>query len=241
LPYVQPYIQRGQLLVTDAKALFLQVWKIRLPRRYFEWIDVAEQEKTITALREQLIAARAEIQHARVLQHENAELRKLLALHAPQGFKVVGAQVLCQTNTYTHVLLLDAGTDRSICLNAAVVVSEGLVGRVVQVGKTWSRVLLITDGSSRIPASFYPSRSNVILSGNFSSHLSVDLMSDRQLDAAQMAFTSGVGTIFPKGLFVGSLEATDSMRVTTAAPMRQLTFVCVLVPIASRDTLHESP
>jgi rod shape-determining protein MreC len=131
---------------------------------------------------------------------------------------------------------LDVGADKGVSLNAAVVVRDGLIGSVVQVGQTWSRVSLITDGSSRIPVSFYPSGEKAILVGNSSSRLRIDLLQNKQIGANQTAFTSGVDGRFPNGILVGSLDSTDDSEcVVPAATVHNAAFVCILVPISSQE------
>ncbi|MDR2416853.1 MAG: rod shape-determining protein MreC [Holosporales bacterium] len=239
LPCAEFYIQQGRLFVTEMKVICLKAQRIYLPLTNLRRSSSEEQEKTIEELHKKLITAHLQIQQVHALQQENTELRNLLSLRVPQGFKLIGAHVLCQTNTCTHMLLLDVGTDKGVCLNAAVVVRDGLVGSITQVGRTWSRVLLITDGASRIPVSFHPSGEYAVLVGSLSPHLGIDLLRNRRMDTEQTAFTSESGACFPKGILVGSLDPTDSAEyVVPAATTCNLTFVCVLIPLSQEEKPH---
>ncbi|MDR0407245.1 MAG: rod shape-determining protein MreC [Holosporales bacterium] len=233
-PYMAPYIEQARFVTMEAKAVLLKKYHIHIVEKLWELLGLSDQHRTIETLQEQLITSRIEEQRAQYLRQENAELRNLLAIDAPQEFIALGARILGQTEAHTHTLMLDIGTDKGVCLNAAVVVRDGLIGRITQVGKDWSQVLLVTDGTARIPVSLYPSGERAILSGDFSQTLRVDLLRNLHFNSEQLALTSEVGACFPKGVPVGSMDVkTSALRVIPAASAQNLEFVCVLISVAA--------
>ena len=63
-------------------------------------------------------------------------------------------------------LLLDAGTEQGVAVGMPAMTPEGLVGRVVEVGRRSARVLLMTDFNSRIPVVVESSGDHAILEGD---------------------------------------------------------------------------
>ena len=80
-----------------------------------------------------------------------------------------------------------------------------MVGRVIQVGKKTSRVLLITDINSQIPIYFEKSKHKAILTGKNSDLLEIKFLKPRVfLIDNDRVFTSGEGGVLPRGLKVGT-------------------------------------
>jgi rod shape-determining protein MreC len=107
----------------------------------------------------------------------------------------------------------------------------GLVGRISGVGETTSRVILLTDTSSRIPVTVEPSGQRAILTGDNSFYPLLDFLEDRDRVApGDRVVTAGDGQLFPPGLLVGRVaEGTDGrLRLRLAADYGQLEFVRVL-------------
>jgi rod shape-determining protein MreC len=105
------------------------------------------------------------------------------------------------------------------------------VGRVSGVGETTSRVILLTDTSSRIPVTVEPSGQKAILTGDNSYYPLLDFLEDREVvRPGDRVVTAGDGQLFPAGLLVGRVaEGTDGrLRLRLSADYEQLEFVRVL-------------
>jgi len=86
----------------------------------------------------------------------------------------------------------------------AAMTGEGLVGRVIEVGDWSSRVLLVTDLSSRIPVTVSGSGDHAILAGDNSPQPRLLYMpQDASARVGAEVMTSGHGGIFPPNLPVG--------------------------------------
>ena len=71
-----------------------------------------------------------------------------------------------QTSPYLKSLLINKGTKHGIVKGMTIFSKDYLIGTVVEVNYLSSRVLLITDLNSKIPAIIQDTDVNVILSGN---------------------------------------------------------------------------
>jgi cell shape-determining protein MreC len=82
----------------------------------------------------------------------------------------------------------------------------GLVGRISGVGSRTSRVILVTDTSSRIPVTIQPSGQKAMLSGDNSPLPPLDFVEDDdEVRPGDRVVTSGDGGVFPAGLLVGQV------------------------------------
>jgi rod shape-determining protein MreC len=107
----------------------------------------------------------------------------------------------------------------------------GLVGRISGVADNTSRVILLTDASSRIPAIIQPSGQRVIIAGDNSSVPLIDFLEDDdQVRPGHRVVSSGDGGVFPAGLLIGQVAADPSgkYRVILAADYQRLEFLRVL-------------
>jgi rod shape-determining protein MreC len=104
--------------------------------------------------------------------------------------------------------MVNAGTDQGLARGQAAMASEGLIGRLTEVGARAARVLLITDLNSRIPVTIERSHTSAVLAGDNSER--PHLLYATNADAVKIGdriVTSGEGGIFPPGLAVGVVAA----------------------------------
>jgi rod shape-determining protein MreC len=96
----------------------------------------------------------------------------------------------------------------------AAITGAGLVGRVLEVGKRASRVLLLTDISARVPVVVERTRDQAVLAGNNSDNPELRyLPRDVDIKVGDRIVTSGVGGNFPAGLPVGEVMRVASGRI----------------------------
>jgi len=105
------------------------------------------------------------------------------------------------------VITLNKGSLHGIEMNMPVVTHRGLVGRVMKVTHVACKVLLITDVRSAIDAIVEDSRDGLIVAGANSPLLETKYL-DVNADVKEGAgiISSGLGGVFPKGLFIGRLK-----------------------------------
>lgn len=87
------------------------------------------------------------------------------------------------------------------------VVIEGLVGRVLDVGSNWSKIISIIDGGSSV--SFSISRNHVggVGAGNLEGKIIGQLFDmDSNAVKGDSVYTSGLGGIFPRDIYIGKVD-----------------------------------
>jgi rod shape-determining protein MreC len=166
------------------------------------------------------------------LEQQNAKLRALNNLRLDPKLTSVSGVVLADSGSPFHQsVLLNIGARDGLVDGWAAVDGLGLVGRIAGVGQTTSRVLLLTDSSSRIPVTILPAGQSAIVSGDNSRFPPIDFLVNAELvRPGDRVVSSGDGGVFPGGLPVGEvMETRDGrLRVRLKADYEQLDFVRVL-------------
>ena len=98
-------------------------------------------------------------------------------------------------------------------------------------GQSTSRVLLLTDTSSRIPVTIQPSGQRAILAGDNTIYPPIDFLENPDLvRPGDRVVSSGDGGMFPADLLVGqvTMSADGRLRIRLAADYERLEFLRVL-------------
>ena len=136
---------------------------------------------------------------------ENEELKKLLNSANVDSQKFTTAKVISNSGgSYVKTITINIGSNHGVKVGNPVLNNWGMIGRVVDLGKNASRVLLTVDINSQIPVYFEKSLHRAILVGNNSNMLELKFLKKRVLLADKdRLMTSGEGGVLPRGLPVG--------------------------------------
>lgn len=183
-------------------------------------------------LRRELLRIREWKEAALQLEQQNA---KLLALNNvrldPKLTYVTGVVLADSGSPFRQSVLLNIGARDGIVDGWAATDGLGLVGRISGVGRSSSRVILLTDSNSRIPITIEPSGQRAILAGDNSPLPPVLFLENPdQVRPGDRVVSSGEGGVFPADVLVGHLvQSTDRrLRVQLSADTERLDFLRVL-------------
>lgn len=131
--------------------------------------------------------------------------------------------------------LVNLGAKDGVQVNWIVLNQTGLIGRVIAVGQNHARVILLSDGDSRVPVMGELTRTRALVSGDKTAaprlaHLNTPpLMRD-----GERVVTSGDDGIFPRGLAVGQagIGPDKLWRVRLASGVSAIDFVRLIPPNA---------
>lgn len=173
-----------------------------------------------------------ELQTLRPLSHENEALKKVLHIPAAEALTYRAVRVLASPYDGLHrFFLIDVDSQESLVKDQAVVVEEGIVGRLEKVGKYTARVLLLTDVNSRIPVMTTLSDQKAILAGDGTFLPTLIYINDvRKIQPGEKVVTSGLGGFFPPGYPVGIVESTENghIKVRPYAALHSMEWVQIL-------------
>ncbi|HEV7924744.1 MAG TPA: rod shape-determining protein MreC [Verrucomicrobiae bacterium] len=178
---------------------------------------------------------------------ENARLRGEVGWQRQIRWRPVLARVIARDPAnWWRSLEIDRGLKDGLRANLPVLTSDGLVGRVQNVGETRSSVVLLGDPNLRV-AALVGGSTNVetgIIAANVSAPqeegmIDLDLLSGANLvRPGQSVVTWGAGGVFPAGIPIGKIVdirpkeygLSTEARVKLAADLSALEEVWVMLP-----------
>ena len=149
----------------------------------------------------------------------------------PRLTYVTGVVMADSGSPFRQSVLLNVGARDGIMDGWAAMDGIGLVGRISGTGDTTSRVILLTDAASSIPAVIQPSGQTALIRGDNTVAPVVDFLENPDLvRPGDRVVSSGDGGVFPAGLLIGQVAAAPSgrLRVRLAADYERLEFLRVL-------------
>jgi len=183
-------------------------------------------------LRRELQQMRAWREAALQLEQENAKLLDLNNVRLDPKLTFITGVVLADSGSpFRQSLLLNVGARDGIIDGWPAMDGIGLVGRISGVGRSTSRVILMTDTSSRIPVAIQPSGQRAILAGDNTINPLVDFLENADaVRPGDRVVSSGDGGMFPADLLVGQVVLGNDkrLRVRLAADYERLEFLRVL-------------
>ena len=173
------------------------------------------------------------------LEQENARLLDLNKVRLdPDLTRVTGVVLADSGSPFRQSVLLNVGARDGILDGWATMDGLGLVGRISGVGAKSSRVILLTNASSRIPATIEPSGQSVLIVGDNTLAPPIDFIENPELvRPGDRIVSSGDGKVFPPGLLIGQVakDPGGRLRVRLAADYERLKFLRVLRSTSRRD------
>jgi rod shape-determining protein MreC len=172
---------------------------------YFLLVGVeAENQK----LKQTLLELEANKFLCRETGAENARLKTLLHYSLANTYTVIPAQIIGQSQNGGYLsLTLNQGEGAGLRAGLPVATSQGLVGRVSEVGFREAKVILLTDRNSAVPILMEKTRSQGIARGTGDGKLEIRYLSRLEdIAVGDLALTSGLEGIYPKGIRVGVVQ-----------------------------------
>jgi len=164
---------------------------------------------------------------------ENQRLKMIVEDYLVESDRLY-AKVLSDKNSpFLKSVIINKGSKHGINLGAVVKDKEYLIGKIIEVNYTTSRVLLLSDINSKIPILIEPQGLLSILSGSGDKDGVIQYSKIKNIiEETSIAYTSGVGNLFKAGIPVGKITKNDTTslnaKVEFFSDFSQLKFVEVL-------------
>lgn len=146
------------------------------------------------------------------LSRENEKLRGALSFRSRSFIpRLLAAEIIARSgSTWFNMIEINRGSADNVNADSAVINQEGLVGRVFEVSRFSSKVLLVTDPSSAVSVLDSETGDMGIAAGNSIGPLKVQYMSaTASVKEGDRIVTSGMSDIFPKGVLVGTVRSVS--------------------------------
>ncbi len=236
-----PQVEAFQSKVSD----FLGVFQ----RPFLELERLGDLEEENIQLQERIVEMSLDLQQTREAALENQRLRKLLRFQQDTQLDVTPAKIINRGgSTIVNSITLNVGSQNGINRNRAVVVSEGVVGKTVNVGRNTSIVQLLTDVNFRLSVKTQRMRAHGILVWQFDNVCAMEnVPKSLDIQVGDTVITSGYSDIFTEGLLVGQVVETTNnipgyhkkIQIQTFVDFNQLeeVFVITTKPVPPDTTL----
>ena len=147
---------------------------------------------------------------------ENQRLRKLIGFKKTTQYPLIAAKVTGGSfSGFMNNILLDVGKQDRVKKNMPVVIPEGLVGKIYQVGNNHSIVHLLLDQNFRVSGKILRSSIKGIISWKGGGQIcDLDEIPNRSdIKVGDLVVTSGYSEIFPEGIYIGKVvTAVNTQR-----------------------------
>ena len=178
---------------------------VRDIKKYFSAHNLLVQENY--ALKQQAFEHQVSLQRLTTIQAENEHLRHLLSGNIPIQPKAVLGEILHMgRDPFTHVVVVNRGSQHNILAGQAVVDSKGVIGQVTRVYPFTSEVTLITDKELSIPIQIERNQLRAIAFGEGNGTLDIPyLPTNVDIKVGDKLVTSGIDGVYPNGLAVATV------------------------------------
>ena len=200
-------------LISPMQSLFTS-FNNRVSNVFENYINLIDVKKNNKKVLEENKILKMKINDLTEFEVENRELKRMLEFKEEAPFEMQAAAIIARDiSSFGKTIRINLGEDDGIKKDMAVIGYDGIVGKIIDVYKTCSDVLLVIDVNSSVDVMIQRTRARGIIRGKQEAPLvlSMDFVSkDDDVVVGDIVITSGMGMIWPKGLMIG--EVFDSKR-----------------------------
>ncbi|NLM04654.1 MAG: rod shape-determining protein MreC [Clostridiales bacterium] len=157
-----------------------------------------------------------------------------------EDFIPIAANITAKSSSnWFDIFTIDVGENQGVTKDSIILASNGLVGRVYDVGGNWSKVVSIIDSNSSVSFQVLRNKSyQGIISGSITNELKGYLFDpNAEVVMGDKLITSGLG-MYPKGIMIGEVievskssdQLLKTVTVEPAVNFQRLNKVLVISP-----------
>ena len=181
-----------------------------------------------------------------ITQNENKELKGLINDYVSSSDKILAKIIVDHNSPFLKSIIINKGSKDNIKIGTNIYDQSYLVGRVIEVNYKTSRVLLLSDLNSNIPATIAPENIQAIITGAGGNYGQIKYIKDGLSDKfteKSIVYTSGTGAIFKSGVPIGKLKILENgsnsdFNVEFYSDFSQLKYV--FAEIVSKNQINKS-
>lgn len=179
---------------------------------YFNNLHQLEEENRELKKEMEAVLQENSVLKERLIAYER--LKKLLELTETLSYEMIPALVISrEPGNWFNSIIIDKGETDGVQEDMAVATSYGLVGKIISVSSNSSKVMLILDQRSAVGAMIQRSRDIGVIRGSDSNYCYLEYLSyDADIKINDLIITSGLGSIFPKGIKIGRVVVVEKEK-----------------------------
>jgi rod shape-determining protein MreC len=162
-------------------------------------------------LKRRLAAAQIAMQEQRALAGRARGYQKLLELREHLPLETTAAEIIgAAASPDFRTLTIDKGTRDGLRPDMAIIAPDGVVGRLVVPSARSAKVQLLIDRNAAAGVIIERTRAQGVVVGGGDDRLQMQYVSEASdVAVGDVVVTSGIDTIYPKGLVVGRVEVVE--------------------------------
>ena len=149
----------------------------------------------------------------KITEFENKELKALINNYILSSDKLLAKIIVDHDSPYLKSIIINKGSKDKIKIGTNIYDRSYLIGRVVEVNYKTSRVLLLSDLNSNVPATIAPQNIQAIITGTGENYGEIKYIKDgisNIIFEDSIVYTSGTGAIFKSGVPIGKVKAVEA-------------------------------
>ena len=189
-----------------------------IPEKYIGYSIKAIQKhlriyKDFNLIEEELKKIKVEKYKSVFLETENERLKKILDDIAYFSDETIAKVLIDKQSPFLRSIIINKGSNNGLKKGMAVLNDQYLIGKIVEVNFSTSRVLLLSDLNSRIPVSIEPGGIQSILTGNGKmSGIIQYTKKDVLINEESVVYTSGTGDLLKPGIPIGKISSDKNLQ-----------------------------
>lgn len=172
---------------------------------------ISSLQKENKDLSEKVTLLESEVSRMKSIAAETDSLKKELDFKKNSGFETITAEIaFFDPSQIRETIIINKGQKDGVRTKMAVTSQGVLVGRVSDVFDTTSKIILINDPLSTIPAIVENTNILGLAQGQLGIGIAMNQIPVQEsIKEGQLAVTSGLGGELPKGLIIGRIETIE--------------------------------
>ena len=206
-----------------------------IPEKYIGYSIKAIQKhlriyKDFNLIEDELKKIKVEKYKSVFLETENKRLKKILDDITYFSAETIAKVLIDKQSPFLRSIIINKGSNNGLKKGMAVLSDQYLIGKIVEVNFSTSRVLLLSDLNSRIPVSIEPGGIQSILTGNGKmSGIIQYTKKDALINEESVVFTSGTGDLLKPGIPIGKIRSDKNLeKVDFFSDFSQLRYIKIV-------------
>ena len=221
---IKEIIYRSSFIVSIPENYLINTYK-EIKKHFVYYDDYQKLIVDIKKLKSQKIIDK-------FILEENKNLKMIIDDYLEISDEIFAKIIIDKKSPFLRSIIVNKGSKDSIKKGMAVLDDEYLIGKVVEVNYSTSRVLLLSDLNSKIPVTIEPGAYQCILSGTGQNDGVIQYLKENyEINQNSLVYTSGSGGLFKAGIPIGEIiyKKKDKKRyVNFFSDLSQIKFVKIV-------------
>ena len=199
----------GNKLINPIQVTFTRVInKIKKNQSYYT--DLEDLRSKNIKLEEENRELSEQVRELEILRSENKQLQEFMNLTEKYAtYDTIPAYVISKDiSNYSNNIVVNVGKRDGVEKNMVVIADQGLVGHVISVTETSSKIQVIVDSASTVSSKISTTEESILCKGTLDNDDIVRatyIPINADLIPGDIVVTSGIG-IYPEGIYIGSIK-----------------------------------